>query len=162
MGEIYKFNEVHCQMLKVSGPKKIEQAVEVSDTLVNIIADFYVSAVAGVANTTLISIKPLNGNGVPIEEVRKFDVWFSDNENGMGLGAIFLPDTVALTGGEGAGGTTIKAHTALKHYTFTTNALGELLITMADAAKGTGYICIENPANGTIKSFRFAVDMYGA
>ena len=163
MTDVRLFDEIRCQVLKVSGPNKLEKAIDVTQT-VKAMASYGVynfsmtkegGATEGLVNVT---ISPLDTAGNVITGVTALDVWISDVATGIGVAATWVPDTI--TAAEGA---VIAAHTAAKVLQCVTNALGvlELVITDAEyATLGAGYVAVANPSTGRVQTLAIEVADY--
>jgi len=160
---VHKFNEVQCQILKVTGPNKIEGA-DSKDVTALLTASvekplsFEITKAAGAANIVEVTIKPLDSNGAVLTGHRTVELWASDDSAGAGLASTWAIDTVTA---KSTFGSIFTALTAVKHYIAQTNASGVLTLVLTDAATGGGYLAVKNPVTGLPQLIQIEAGDYG-
>jgi hypothetical protein len=148
MSNVHKFDEIHCQVLKVSGADKIEQAVDVTTNVKALVNSVKREKAAGTggAGTLDVTLTMVDGNDVTLTGVHNLFVWVSDDAQGEGVASTWVPDTIAASTG-----TVLFSHTANKILTVQTDVNGVAVLTITDAeyaTLGAGYFCVQNPLNG--------------
>jgi len=158
----HKFDEVHCQILKVSGPNKIDSAVDITEQAIKSASGpqaFTITKAAGGANEVEITISPIDSDDAVLTGLRSITVWASDDSAGAGVSSTWAIDSIAAKSTFGA---VLSALTANKHVIAQTNASGVLTLVLTDAATGGGYVAVENPFSGLPQLIQVEAGDYGS
>lgn len=93
-----------------------------------------------------ITVTFKDGLGATVADVIAFEMWMSEDANGIGLTADAYSGT--LTAGTGA---ILTALTAKKHVSAVTAATGIAVFTLVDSANPVDqYVAVKNPLNGAV------------
>lgn len=123
------------------------------------IADFTMTAAAGAANVSEVTIAAKDASGNAIAEPLVFDVWLSDDAAGEGLTGTSASGTVTAKSG---GGTVMGTLTTKKALRVQTDANGEFVLEITDTAKTAFKVCAGIPGSGkAVVGITLATGDYG-
>lgn len=109
------------------------------------IADFTMTAAAGAANVTEVTVTPKDASGNTIAEPQVFDLWLSDDAAGEGLTGTTASGTVTA---KSASGTVMGTLTAKKALRVQTLANGSFVLEITDTAKTAFKVTAGIPDSG--------------
>lgn len=114
------------------------------------------TAAAGTANVSNITIQIRDQIGVLVPGVREVEFWLSDSVVGAGLTATTSSGTVVPTTG-----TVLTALTAKKHLLCQTDATGVLVIAITDTSKTGFYPVVRGSFDGAVVGAQLVAGSYG-
>lgn len=125
----------------------------------NMPANITLTAAAGAANVSNVTITVKDAAGATIAGVFNLDVWLSDASTGAGLTGTAASGTVTAKSASGAVVGTYEAKKALRVQTL---ASGVFILEITDTAKTTFYPCATLPSTGaTVVGARLVTGSYG-
>lgn len=125
----------------------------------NQVATFTMSAAAGGANETRVTITAKDAAGNTVEGVVNFDLWLSDAATGAGHTATTASGAVTA---HTASGTVVDTQVAKKALRVQTLATGVFVLTITDTAKTAFKVVAQEPATGqAVVGVTLATASYG-